>query len=449
MAEMEEDVKGAAAAAGAQAGEGEEGVEGEQKPSHYRTMPYTVEEVANIAAFFKKRTKNPIDYTFAKDGNLETKEGAKVGKRRRAEPAGILRLKRFVPIDATEREQIEQERLAELIELDKEFEAAREELRAAWAEYATTGSMREVLLANTKVTELDMRRTAVRSAVRSITAIKNPVTSQVLFSQAREQRKLFYMNSDPFEKELYMMSQWDFTPEVEFGKYVPDEEVAKEEEDAEEEGDGIQPTEAAFRQRLRDGRIARIFYDIDSEAEANRFLSPMSAITFTFEGTEYACPIQAYESARAVELGRPELKANLLKTRAGRTIRIMMRKVEGHPRDAKGLWFRIYTAIAQQHPDFKQKLIATGTDALVYADIQAGPSGVGFAEKDSRTLDPSKWAAENALGVALETVRTRVREDSLKEVAGGGATERAITEEEQEKARVGAIINARRAARGF
>ena len=67
-------------------------------------------------------------------------------------------------------------------------------------------------------------------------------------------------------------------------------------------------------------------------------------------------------------------------------------------------------------------------------------------EKDSGILDPTKWKGENAVGLALETVRTQMREGNLKESpANNNPNERAITEEEQDKARVGAIIaNARR-----
>jgi hypothetical protein len=87
----------------------------------------------------------------------------------------------------------------------------------------------------------------------------------------------------------------------------------------------------------------------------------------------------------------------------------------------------------------------TGTDALVYADLRLGPSGIGLAEKDSRVLDPSKWKGENAVGLALETVRTQMREGSIQDIAANSKPkESVITEEEQSKAKVGAIINARR-----
>jgi hypothetical protein len=60
-------------------------------------------------------------------------------------------------------------------------------------------------------------------------------------------------------------------------------------------------------------------------------------------------------------------------------------------------------------------------------------------------LDPTKWKGENAVGVAQETVRTQMREGGLAEAPVNDApTEGVITEEEQKKAKVAAIINARR-----
>ena len=79
------------------------------------------------------------------------------------------------------------------------------------------------------------------------------------------------------------------------------------------------------------------------------------------------------------------------------------------------------------------------------SDVRDGPSGIGLAEKDSGTLDPAKWKGENAVGLAQETVRTRMREGTLGEAPQATqVAKEVITEEEQAKAKTGAIINARR-----
>ncbi len=407
--------------------------------------PYSEETLQKILTFFQKRRKNPQGYTYSADGNLETKEGAKAGKKRKPEPAGTLYLKRFVPLDPTERGAIEESRMETLAGLEDEYESASQELREAWATYEQTGAMRAVLAANQKVAELDARRSAARSAVRSVSIEQNPVTRNILLNQPYEMRKLF-QTGDPFLQELVRMSFHDFKLEQELGKYVADEDAPKEEADAAAEAAAIPPDQTSYRQKLADGRVARIFFDTDSEV--NGFLSPMFPVEFQMESVNYACPVQAYEAERARELGKGELATSLLKTRSGRTVRLMTRKTEGHPRDARGLWFRIYTAVYQQHPELREKLLATGTDALVFADTREGPSGIGLGEKDSGALDPSRWKSENAVGLAQESVRTRLREESLAEAPVGAAKGGAITEEEQEKAKVGAIIHAARRRAG-
>jgi predicted NAD-dependent protein-ADP-ribosyltransferase YbiA (DUF1768 family) len=166
------------------------------------------------------------------------------------------------------------------------------------------------------------------------------------------------------------------------------------------------------------------------------------------DDTQYFTGIQAYEAERAKEMGMMDLRASILKTRSPRTIRLMvMKRKMAHPADAKGLWLKIFTNIYQQAETLKEKLLATETDALVYADIREGPSGIGLAEKDTGVLDPSKWKGENIVGLALETLRTQLREGNAEEAPMNAAPkERVISEEQQANAKVGAIINARKRA---
>jgi len=401
-------------------------------------QPYDKEQLKAIESFFKKRTKLPGQYRFDLNGNLDIGEGAGRSKT----SAGKIQLQRFVPLDPSERQAIEDVRLTSLTELDEGYETEMNTLRDAWEEYNTTGNMRPVLASNQRMTEIDAKRNAVRSAVRNLIAIQNPAVNEILLDQRYEERKMFEQK-DPFDKELVRLAFYTFAPEVDQGKYVPDEAGEVKEED---EAGLDKANEILYRQRLKDGRAARIFYDTDSDV--NGFMSPMSIVDFNTNisgDVRYSSAIQAYEVERAKELGNDDMAASLLKTRSPRTIRLMTRKVVGHPKDAKTLWIKIYTSIFEQHPILKAKLLDTGSDTLVFADIREGPSGIGLAEKDAAALDPARWKSENAVGLALETVRTRMREGVVEEgaaaeVAVGGS----ITEEEQKKAKVAAIINARR-----
>lgn len=419
-----------------------------QEPVEAPKDPYEKPVADSIQKFFRNRAKDQVKYGFTADGDLEIKD-----------PAGTIQLKRFLPLEPSERALLEEYRLETLADLETEYEIERVALAAAWEGYRTTGTMRPVLAANQRVAELDARRSAIRSAVRGITTIHNPTTNEVLLDQRYEERKLFggkdtfgkltermsqfgqdinkmKTKYDPFEKQLARMFFYDFKPEHDQGKYVADEGVA----DAEAAEEDEQPSELVFRQTLKDGRKARIFFDTDSDV--NGFLSPMWPVEFTMDETRYFTALQAYEAERAKELGMDELRASLLKTRSARTIRLMTRKVTAHPADAKGLWLKIFTQIYQQTEALKAKLLATGTDALVFADVREGPSGIGLAEKDSGALDPSKWKGENAVGVAQETVRTQMREGGLGDApAADNVKESVITEEDQKKAKVGAIVN--------
>jgi predicted NAD-dependent protein-ADP-ribosyltransferase YbiA (DUF1768 family) len=396
----------------------------------------------SITTFFKKRARNLKDFTFTPDGNLQMNVKGQ---------AGEINLKRFLPLEPSERAALEEFRLDTLADLEEQYEKERVALSAAWQEYYTTGNMRGVLSANQRVAELDARRAAVRSLVRNVVAIDNPATREILLSERYEERKMFD-KKDPFEKEVARLCIYDFLPEYDQGKYVIDQKVAEVEAAAEEAAAG-EPALMAYQQTLKDGRKARVFFDTDSDV--NGFLSPMWPIEFTMdddktgEATRYFTALQAYEAERAKELGQLELRASLLKTRSARTIRIMTRKVVGHPADARGLWLKIFTAIFQPGGALTEKLLATGTDALVFADVRDGPSGIGLGEKDSSALDPAKWKGENAVGVALETVRTRLREGNLDEAPEAeNVAEAVITEDEQQKAKVGAIIAARRGGGG-
>ena len=405
-------------------------------------VPYDKEILAKMQNFFKLRSKLPGQYTFTADGNLEIKEGT--GKARGKMPPGTIQLRRFVPLDASEQVAIDDARISALAELDQAYEDEMNTLRAAYEEYQLTGSMRGVLASNQNLTDIDARRAAKRYAVRNIISIPNPAVKEILLNERYEERKMFGPK-DPFEKEIARLSFYTFPAEVDQGKYVNDESAGKEIKDAADEEENDKPNEMLYRQRLKDGRKARIFYDTDSES--NGFLSPMWVVDFTMKITDdirYSSPIQAYEVERAKELGLNDLAETLLNTRSPRTIRLVTRKTQGHPKDAAGLWVKIYTSVYQQHPILKAKLLDTGSDTLVFADIRAGPSGIGLAEKDSAALDPAKWKGENALGKAQETVRTRMREGSSEEAPVAAAVGGSITEEEQKRAKVAAIINAKR-----
>jgi predicted NAD-dependent protein-ADP-ribosyltransferase YbiA (DUF1768 family) len=401
---------------------------------------YDKKKLASINEFFKKRAKNPVGFRYTSGGDLETVEGATIRGSGVGAKAESVTLKRFVPLEPGERQQLEQMRTDTLAEVDEKYQKAQELLTLAWQEYAVSRRMQPVLLANEAVAALDSKRSEIRAAVRNVTAIPNIETRKILLDETYESRKLFWgIKKETFQNEIARLSLYPFKQEYEFGKYVEDELVPSEEEKKEKE----EPSLMEHRQRLKDGRISRIFYE--GSDLVNGFLSPMFPVEFTYNDTRYFTAYQAYQVERLKELGKNDLAAQVLRTRYTRTMRLLVRKEEGQPADARTLWMGILTAVYQTSQALKQKLLETGTDTLVYADPAKGPSGVGLAEKDTGVLNPMNWKGENLVGVVLETIRTQLREENLKEQPQSeNVRESVISEEEQQKAKVGAIINTMR-----
>jgi ribA/ribD-fused uncharacterized protein len=393
-------------------------------------LPYSKEQIEKMKTFFNRRKKNPANYRFSKKGDLETL--SKTG-----EVEGTIYVKSYVPLTPGEREFREQARLDRISAIEEEYEAVLISLRTA----IESGNRRDILEINTRVSEIDRKRNAARSALRETMTIDNPVTKEILFEEANETRRLLGKEKDPFDKKLVRLSLRDFALYDFYGKYV-DKEDAPDAAAAATANSATTFQETDYHKKLKDGRIARIFFE--ESIPLHGFLSPMWPVEFTLDETRYFTAIQAYEAERAKELKMEKLRQDILNTRKPRTIRILTKKVTDHPADARGLWMKILTAVYQQHPELMEKLAATGSDTLVYADPREGPSGIGLSEKDAGVLDPTKWKGENLVGIALETIRTRSREDTLEESAEGPVKESVITEEEQKKAKTAAIINAAR-----
>lgn len=405
------------------------------------TVPYPKEKANLMELFYKKRAKNPQLFTYNEQGNLEVR--SKTGA---VEDTIILQT--FVPHPPEIREVLDQSRLDALGAAEEQYEIAVERFRKAKIAYENNGEFQSVLAAQKAATEADRILSRVRYGTRGIQAIPNPDSRQVLFEnyygarleKSYEERKLFSA-TDPLRKELYRLSVFELPVLRFYGSYVdsPDEKPGQDVEAPMEEP-GL--SDGDSRQKLRDGRWARIFFDVEGP---NGFVSPFWPADITVDAVLFMSAFQAFEYFRASEAGQEGLKQNILRTRSIRRIRSLTDKFQTQPKDVPGLWLRIFTSLYQQHPELKEKLLKTGTDALVFADVRQSPSGTGVGPRTRECLDPSLWTGENAVGFALETLRYQFREGTAKEAARDTApTESVITVEEQERAKVGAIIGARK-----
>jgi len=399
--------------------------------------PYTEDRMKRIKFFFKKREgKQRERYTYTARGNLEIRNKAGAVEE-------TIPIKAYIPYDTITRETREQNRLDAIAQGETEYEAALAVLKDAMEEYKRTDAVQPVLAAQKAVSEADQILSRIRYGSRAIKMIPNPDINDILFDETGGPRKLFrplYPKGDDLRVTRFITLEMPYRSF--YGTYVdaPDAEPVEDIEDGLQE---VGASESAIRQKLKDGRTARMFFDADDGL--NAFLSPFWPVEFTMDSTRYFTAYQAFEVARATDAGKEDIKAALLKTRSPRTMRFITKKFETPAKNSKALWTAIYTAIYSQHPEMKAKLLETTTDALVFADIRKGSSGVGLGERDKAILDPTKWQGENHLGLALESLRYQYREGTVADVARNDAPdESVISKEEQEKAKTGAIIQAKR-----
>jgi predicted NAD-dependent protein-ADP-ribosyltransferase YbiA (DUF1768 family) len=399
------------------------------------TPPYSDDVVKRIKTFFKNRAKNPRAYTYGEAGDLVifSKSGSQ---------EDTIALKSYVNHDMETLNKRDASRLDAIGAAETEYETAFKKVRETYAAFKRTGVKQPFLAAQKAMADADALLSRVRYGSRSIQSIANPEVRDVLFDQPYEERKLISEAKDPFKKELARLIVLEYPYMDFYGTYVEAADVAPTgDADAVFEEVGI--SEALVRQTMKNGQFARIFFE--SEEGPNGFLSPFWPVEYTLEDAKYFTGLQAYEVLRAEEAGNLELKKSLMGTRSTRTMRFLTKKLVNQPKVPKDVWLQIFTAIYQQNPILKQKLLATGTDRLIFADLRKGPSGTGLGERDAGNLTQSKWLYENAVGAALEALRYQFREGSAAESAINASPSNAvISTDEQSAAKVAAIINTKK-----
>lgn len=396
--------------------------------------PYSEAVAKQINNFYKKREKNPKQYTYTDDGNLVifSKSGAE---------ESAVTLKNYVAYDSVSRDERDQNRLDTIGEAESQYEDALKKVREATESYRLNGATQPVLAAQKAMAEADQILSRVRYGSRAIKSIPNPEVRDILFDQPYESRKLISAGNDPFDKELARLIVLEYPYAEFYGTYS---ESAEGTTDADATFDKApDASEIINRQKMKNGKYARIFFEADDSP--NGFLSPFWPVEFTLDDTKYFTGLQAYEVLRAEGAGQLDLKKQLLGTRSTRTMRFLTKKLEFQPGKPKDIWLKIFTAIYQQHPILKEKLLATDSDTFIFADIRKGPSGTGLGERDAGILVQTKWLYENAVGTALEELRYKLREGSASEVGvNRKPTEAVISTDQQSAAKVAGIINAKR-----
>ncbi len=367
-----------------------------------------------LERFFKGRVENPTRYTYAPDGNLVVLD--ETGK-----PTKTIPMLNFRPLNSEEVIELSRQRMEEVRKFEsgiverKEGEEGKEErpepvlsyvealanLRDVYTKYkrGETGiTALSVKDANKKVMDAEKMRNKALYPLKYSETIPNPKIRHVLLD-SKDDRHIGY--------PVYATGHFPFQAKDAFGHYVSAEEEA----------------ELARKTSMKGGEAIDVILIETYDDPARGFLHPAYTKDFSYTSTQYSSVYQAYEVERLKVLRNQLLVDQLMKTRSPRTIASIAAQDKTPIPNSFDLWFSILKAFYQQNTDLAKKLTETGSSI--------------FSLRDTTISSPSDYLN------ALMAVRS-----FLAEKQEGGATapieKHVITEEEQKKAKVAAIINARR-----
>lgn len=371
-----------------------------------------------LEQFYKHRIDNPAQYSYGPDGNLVVLDTAGTPTKtipmmnfRRLNNEEVVELSRermervrTFEVGSTEQVKSAQEPkdssdktpVAELSYVD-----ALANLRDIYAKYKRGESgftARAVKDANQKVKDALKLRDKALYPLKHIREFNNPIIKHILVD-SRDERHIGY--------KVYTIKQFPFKKEDAYGHYVTPEEEA----------------ELARKTSMKGGSAIDVILIETYEDPIRGFLHPAYIKDFSYTSTQYSSVYQAFEVERLKMLRNQLLVDQLMKTRSPRTIASIAAQDKTPIANPYELWFSILKAFYQQNTDLAKQLVETGSAI--------------FSLRDTTISSPSEYLN------ALMSVRSFIAE---KQEGGAVAPveKHAITEEEQKKAKIGAIINARR-----
>jgi len=369
-----------------------------------------------LERFYKGRAENPEFYTYAADGNLVILDAT--GK-----PTKTIPMMNFRPLTTDEVVELYRERMdevrkyevgskkEELVEEKKEEEEkprgtlsyveALANLRDVYTKYKRGDAgftARSVKDANKLVRDAETMRNKALYPIRYVNEVPNPKIKQILL-ESKDDRRLGY--------DVSISAHTTFKKEDTYGHYVTPEEEA----------------ELARKATMKGGSAIDVILIDSYEDPARGYLHPAYTKDFAYTSTQYSSVYQAFEVERLKMLRNQTLVDQLMKTRSPKTIASIAAQDRTPIANSYNLWFSILKAFYQQNTDLGKELVNTGSAI--------------FSLRDTTIPSPSDYLN------ALLSVRALLAEKQ----EGGAAVpveKHVITEEEQMKAKVGAIIHNQR-----
>ena len=377
-----------------------------------KEFPYDVNKQKAIASYFKNkgRPKKNIQYNYSYEGDLETYDVKK------GEVIDTISLQYYRGITKEEFETLEEDRKNAIIFIEEKIDTQKTLLREAYETYKTTHDAMSVVEYNNEITSLEKQKMLLRSPVKDLISFKDSV----------EKRRVYF--DMPFEKrvveDLSYMFYRDFSLWKMYGKYTNSKDVHE----------ATKRTSLVKGQvYLKNGKIARIFNDAEEE---NGFLSVFNVKDFVYEDTQFSSPYQAFEVSRLQELGFEEPAAKLLETRAIKFIKIKAKQYTTPMKNTKAVWKDILRNFYQQQKEYLDLLVKTDDDILIFGNTIPYLGGIGIAGQEE--IVSGAWKTPNIVGEVLMELRSELKE--APETKAESFSKSVITEEEQAKAKNGAII---------
>lgn len=375
-----------------------------------------------ITAFWRMRDKYPQYFIYTPTGDAATslifdKKGSAL-KVIDGPPDKLFDLSLYTKISREDIDRLWAERQTSFEGVYDSIEEAKTQLRNAHAAFkAGTGTAREVVIANQLVAEEEAKLVAIRSAKRWIEVIANPDTNYIDLEQKYETRKLGF--------DVYQLKQFALDPLSLLRTMTPSEE-------------------AGFSAAGGGGMMS---YGVVTDETLLGLHWPAEV---KVGNTQYFTAFQAILGEASRE--NQDLFKSILGTRSSRTLRTLTKEMDASYFTPEILQ-SVITALSKQYPEFRELLLETGDDELVYANVLDTIFSVGLEETDPNIQNVNQWRGENLWGRALEAARTEFREKNVTmkpEEEGISKDDIApvenavISKQEQDAAKKAAIINARR-----
>lgn len=349
------------------------------------------DSLEKIKAFYRLRAKTPSFYQYTAEGNLEIKPNNPAGF-----PPGVITLRAFSALTPEEFQEIDVRQKERQAEVETHYVAKMKELREAHDAFQynrrNIDLANQVIRLNEELRELSVLRNTVLYPERWIHTVENPAIRSILLEMTHEERKLGY--------DAYLFKRYDLSRQDSEGHYRAHGEAGA---------------------AMQGGGGTMVLFLTAADDPSTGMFHPVYETEFVYNETKYASPYQAFETERFKGLEDEGMVKKLLGTRSAKTIKQLVSQDPRPVKHPETLWGEILEALYTQNKTLAEKLKETGSARFHMMD---------------------KVFGSPIYANALVEIRTKLKERDEEAPSGGGlVTQSVITEDEQDKAKVGAIIN--------